>query len=409
MGGRQFVGFGLGPIQSGLMLFEAQQSGNFGRFTVAEVDQVMVDAIRANDGCLTINVAHRERVQAHTLRDLTVYNPQVAAERAPLGKAIAEADELATAVPSVNLYTTGGDSSIAALLAAHLNPARPQLIYACENNNYAAEILLERIRERCDRSRLGSVQILNTVVGKMSGVIRDPAEIARLNLQPMTPSLQRAVLVEEFNRILVTRVRLPEVTKGIAVFAEKDDLLPFEEAKLFGHNAIHALLGYLAAAEGLVVMSDIRDNQSLLAAGRNAFVDECGEALIRKHGSLGDPLFTPEGWRAYAQDLLERMTNPFLNDAVERICRDPQRKLGYGDRLFGTMRECLKQNVEPRLLARGAHAALRYEIVHERGVNSREPALTTGDVEERLRTLWRGEPDDGLMDTCVSLVAAAGN
>jgi hypothetical protein len=73
----------------------------------------------------------------------------------------------------VNLYTAGGPNSIASLLAENANPDRPQLLYASENNNFAAEVLEEAILKQADRSRLRSFQILNTVIGKMSGVIRD--------------------------------------------------------------------------------------------------------------------------------------------------------------------------------------------------------------------------------------------
>ncbi len=281
-------------------------------------------------------------------------------------------------------------------------------MYACENNNYAAEMLTERLVERGGPGRFRALQVLNTVVGKMSGVIRDRSEIDALGLVMMAPGFERAVLVEEFNRILVSRVRLPGVVKGIAVFDEKDELLPFEEAKLFGHNAIHALLGYMASVKGLEVMSAIRDDAELLETGRRAFVDESGAALVRKHGSLGDPLFTPEGWRAYAEDLLARMTNPFLHDKVERICRDPQRKLGYGDRLFGTMRECLHHGVRPVLLARGALAAVRYRVARERGCAVCAVALGKRDVAATLRALWEGEADDGLQEECLALVAGAG-
>jgi hypothetical protein len=37
-----FVGFGLGPIQTGLFLYEAFRSGNFQTYTVAEVDDSLV-------------------------------------------------------------------------------------------------------------------------------------------------------------------------------------------------------------------------------------------------------------------------------------------------------------------------------------------------------------------------------
>jgi mannitol-1-phosphate 5-dehydrogenase len=138
---------------------------------------------------------------------------------------------------------------------------------------------------------------------------------------------------------------------------EKQDLLPFEEAKLYGHNATHALAAYLAALRGLERIADLRRAPGLLEFIRAAFLEESGEALIRKHGG-SDPLFTPAGYAEYARDLLVRMTNPHLLDSVERVARDPQRKLGWDDRLVGTMRLALQQGVVPHRYALGTAAAL---------------------------------------------------
>ena len=138
---------------------------------------------------------------------------------------------------------------------------------------------------------------------------------------------------------------------------EKDDLLPFEEAKLYGHNATHALAAYLCALRGLARIADLRQTPDLLAFIRAAFLEESGEALIRKHAGK-DRLFTREGYREYADDLLERMTNPYLFDSVERVGRDPHRKLGWDDRLVGTLRVALQQGITPRRYAFGTAAAL---------------------------------------------------
>jgi mannitol-1-phosphate/altronate dehydrogenase len=58
-------------------------------------------------------------------------------------------------------------------------------------------------------------------------------------------------------------------------------------------------------------------------------------------------------------DLMVRMLNPWLRDQVERIIRDPRRKLAWNDRLVGTMRLALAQGIEPIRYAAGAKAALR--------------------------------------------------
>ena len=399
---RRFVGFGFGPIQAGLVLYEAQASRAFDDYVIAEVDGGLVDAVRSAGGAVTVNVAAADGIRQQRLEGIRIGDPAVPADRAMIVEAIRRADEMATAIPSVTFYAAGGSSSIAAMLADGVEPGRPQVLYACENNNFAAEILRGELARLAPAERLRGLALLDTVIGKMSGVIASPGEMRALGLAPLVAGGDRCVLVEEFNRILVSRVPAGWPARAIRVFEEKDDLLPFEEAKLFGHNAVHALLGYLAERRGLAAMSAIRDAPDLLATGRRAFLEESGAALVAKHAATGDLLFTPTGWRAYAEDLLLRMTNPWLADRVERIIRDPRRKLAWGDRFFGTLRVALSQGVEPRILALGAAAAVDYALRATKGI-----AATTGTVRRFLLDLWKDDADDGLRERCLSLALAA--
>jgi mannitol-1-phosphate 5-dehydrogenase len=52
------------------------------------------------------------------------------------------------------------------------------------------------------------------------------------------------------------------------------------------------------------------------------------------------------------------MLNPHLRDMVDRVVRDPRRKLGWDDRLIGTMRLVLREGINPVRYALGAKAAL---------------------------------------------------
>ena len=361
---KTFVGFGFGPIQSALFLFEAHQSGNFSRYVVAEVDAQLVQAVRKNGGTYTINIARKNRIDRVSVDGVELYNPRAPADREKIVEAIAQADEMATALPSVKFFDSGNETSVARMLADGLarRAGRPGIIYAAENHNHAAEILVENVMKHAPRAVFDSVQVLNTVIGKMSGIIAEPEMIGRIGLETMTPATPKAILVEEFSRILISRVTLPGYRRGIGVFVEKDDLLPFEEAKLYGHNAIHALIGYLADLRGLPTMADAAHHPDLMQIARRAFIDESGAALCRKHAALGDPLFTPAGYRAYAEDLLDRMVRPNLNDLVARVIRDPVRKLGYDDRLYGTMRLALRHGIQPTNLAKGAAAAVLFAI-----------------------------------------------
>lgn len=361
MPAKTFVGFGFGPIQSALFLYEAYRSGHFTRFVIAEVDAAIVQAVRSAGGRYTINIALPDRIEQATISGVELYNPAVPEDRHQILQAIAESEELATSLPSVAFFDKGGETSVARALADGLSlraTPRPTIIYAAENHNHAAELLHESVAKHCALAALQSLQFLNTVIGKMSGVITDAATMAKLKLAPMTPATPKAVLVEEFNRILISQIALPGFRRGIDVFIEKPDLLPFEEAKLYGHNAIHALIAYLAAHRGLTTMSDAAVHPDIMATARAAFLDESGAALIRKHAALGDPLFTPPGYAAYADDLLVRIVRPTLNDLIARVTRDQVRKLGYDDRFFGTMRLALQYGIRPAHLARGAAAAV---------------------------------------------------
>ena len=103
--------------------------------------------------------------------------------------------------------------------------------------------------------------------------------------------------------------------------------------------------------------------------------------MVRKHAGV-DSLFTRQGYAHYADDLLARMTNPYLLDTVERVGRDPARKLGWNDRLVGTMRVALDQGIEPQRYAFGAAAAL--------AVLDRSILEQSHPAQALLAPLWRG-------------------
>lgn len=412
-GTRTYVGFGFGAIQAGLFLYEAFRSNAFRRLVVAEVIPEVVAEVRHTEGHYTVNIAHSNRVEHARIGPIGIQDPALGSDRECLIEAIAEAHEIGTAIPSVSYYSSDGPGSLHRILAEGLRAKAARrgpraVVYAAENHNHAAEILESSVMSEIpesERDQVGSrVRFLNTVIGKMSGVITDLEEIESQRLAAITPEAGRAFLVEAFNRILISRIEFeptqeePLFRRGIQVFEEKGDLLPFEEAKLYGHNATHALAAYLGAIRGVERISDLRAIPGALPFLRAAFIEESGQALIRKYAGL-DPLFTREGYTAYAEDLLERMTNPYLRDSVERVGRDPQRKLGWDDRLIGTMRLALSHGIQPWRYATGAAAALA----------TVDPSIVgaDGDTHSWLRTLWReASPDEHEQERVLALIEA---
>ncbi|PKO20515.1 MAG: hypothetical protein CVU38_19705 [Chloroflexi bacterium HGW-Chloroflexi-1] len=341
---------------------------------LAEVVPGVVQAIRDAGGRFHVNVAHADGLERCEIGPIEMAVPAVDADRSRLVEAVAQAEELSTAVPGVASYRSPGPGSIHRILAEGLRrkaaTGGPRaVIYAAENHNHAAEILAAAVLEEvpaAERTAVRArVRFLNTVIGKMSGVVTDADAIRDRNMATMAPGYPRAFLVEAFNRILISQIRFDEMPgepafqRGIRVFEEKPDLLPFEEAKLYGHNATHALAAYLGFLLGVPTIAELPQVPGVLPFLRAAFIEESGAALVKKHAGL-DPLFTPAGYAAYADDLLARMVNPNLLDTVARVGRDPARKLAWDDRLVGTMRVALAAGVSPERYAMGAAAALAF-------------------------------------------------
>ena len=378
---RTFVGFGFGAIQAGLFLAEAYLSRNFDRLVVAEVLPEVVSAVRAA-GFYTVNIGHADHIEALTVAPVEIYQPGVVADRAALVAAVAAASELATAVPSVDFYArTSGETgdSVAAILAAGLRVKAASggplaVVYTAENNTRAAHLLqsavLALIPGPEQAQVMSRVQFLDTIIGKMSGV-PDAA-----GLVPIAPGLGRAFLVEAFNRILIDQIARPgmvgarhldpswsDFQRGIEVFVEKADLQPFAQAKLYGHNAGHALAAYLGHKLGFTRIDELADRPDVLRFVSDAMLLESGAPLCRRYANV-DPMFSPTGFRAFADDLVVRMINPYVRDTIARVGRDPARKLGWNDRLLGAMRLAAADTVayatgiRPYRYATGAAAAL---------------------------------------------------
>ena len=367
-----FLGIGLGPIQTGIFVAGASKGG-FDRIVVAEVDETVKNAVNSNGGAITVNIAAKDHVYKEVYSNLELYSPAKPEELAKLIDAAANATEIATALPSVKFF---GPTAAWLREGFRRNPNATRYIYTAENDNHAAEKLEKEVGEA-----FPNTYYLNTVIGKMSDVARGE-DVEKRSLAPLAAGLDRAHLVEEFNWILISSAPGVE-NRQVKNLYEKQDLFPFEFAKLYGHNATHFLLGMLGASKGLKTMAELKDCPEFLQIGRDAFIGESGVALCKKYAGVDD-MFTESGMKAYAEGLIERMQNPYLSDAIERVIRDIPRKLSWDDRVIGTMRLALSQGVTPLNFAKGALLAARVQF-------GNDPAA----IKAGLAELWQQDVNSG--------------
>ena len=369
---KSLVGIGSGAIQLGLWAYYARRAG--ARVTLAEVDAARVAAIRKTGGFYTVNIARFDRIEPVRVGPVGILNPLVPAERARLVAALREATDVVTAVPSTRDY-----AKISPLLTEGLTDrTRPVAVYASENEIGAAR-KLERAVFPGKIPR--AVGFADTVIERMGGPHADPALLARLGLETLTPGMKLALLVEDFDRIVVERKGIPTAAGYSTIFGSflaVNDIRLYEELKLYGHNAVHFMLGCLARLKGYDLMSDYNGDSDYGALGVDALRVETGGWFRKQYRRSGDAVATDDGYERWVVQLSRRIVNPYLHDAVERVIRDPARKLAWDDRIVGTMRRACGAGVRPRRYALGVAAALR--ILH--------PRASRGQALAALEALW---------------------
>ncbi len=360
-----FAGIGMGAIQAGLFLPRAQEAGMRRTVLVRRREQAKR---AASSSRLCVNVAHSDGLSTLELTDVGA----VALADPGCCDVLTAAAEIAVAVPSVEDY-----AGLAPLLAeatrrkdAGLGPKC--LFYACQNEPAAAEALKNAVIGSGGSDQM--FQTLDTVIGKMSRTIRDADEAALLGLVPGASGMDESWLVEEYDDIYISK---PDASLGfqrrLPRLTECDDLRPFEISKLNGHNAAHSALAYAGQLLGCGRISDVMACMPVRDLVTEAFLHETG-AVLRKRFGNRNPLFTENGWERHADGLFARMASPWLRDDCRRVGRNPERKLGWNDRLIGTV----------RLIEAAGCRAERWRVA------ARCAAEACGFTEDSLARLWRG-------------------
>jgi mannitol-1-phosphate 5-dehydrogenase len=167
--------------------------------------------------------------------------------------------------------------------------------------------------------------------------------------------------------------RLVPPVPGIAGMVMTDDWAGWLYRKLYLFGAGHAMTAYLGHLKGYhYVHSAIRDPEIRVAV--LAAMTEAQAGLRRRFG--------PEvaGGPRDLEEIVERFENAALGDTIERVGRDPRRKLALGERLVGALLTADQAGVEPEHLALAVAAALCFH-------NPEDPLAA--DLEREVRRAGR--------------------
>jgi mannitol-1-phosphate 5-dehydrogenase len=364
------VHFGAGNIGRGFVGLILHRAG----YQVVFVDVVdaLIDALNSTPSFLVKEVGQEsaeELVDNYRAINSRSDEPAAIAE-------IASADIVTTAVgPTVLKFVA---PVIAAGLRERPDGAAPLVVMACENAINATDALVEHIRSAVPDAEWPAVSakavFANTAVDRIV-----PAQSSEDGLD---------VTVETYFEWAIERPPFGGNEPSIPDATWVDDLAPFIERKLFTVNTGHAATAYHGFARGIRKLSDALADEVVRAAVEGVLA-ETKQLLVAKHE------FTAEAQQAYVDKILERFANPYLPDTVDRVGRQPLRKLSRSERLIGPAAELAERGIRPQHLLATVEAAMSFDVPDDpESVELQQllRTLTAAEATERITGLKPADP-----------------
>lgn len=177
------------------------------------------------------------------------------------------------------------------------------------------------------------------------------------------------------------------------------DLGPYIERKLFTVNTGHAAAAYLGSRAGRSKIAEALADEAVFA-GVRAALEETSALLVAKHG------FAEAEMADYRETILQRFRNPELPDTVDRVGRQPLRKLSRHERLIGPAVQAQERGLRVEGLLAVIEAALHFESAEDEQAQQLQKLLTELDAEALTTEVTGLGPADPLFSRVRELVAA---
>lgn len=331
------VHFGAGNIGRGFIGKLLADAGI--RVTFADVNATVVELLQQQQS-YPVKVVGTERV-IETVTNVTAVN----SASNDIIDAIATTDLVTTAVgPNVlNIIA----KTIAAGIAQRFTAGneQPLNVIACENMVRGTTHLKGEVYKHLDEALHAKADELVGFVDSAVDRIVPPAEAESDNPLEVT--------VESFSEWIVDETQFKGEIPDITGMEKTDNLMAFVERKLFTLNTGHCITAYLGCLNGHSTIREAIENPQIRADVKQA-MEESGEVLIRRYG------FDRDAHAAYIEKILGRFANPYLVDEVDRVGRQPIRKLGANDRLVKPLLGTIEYATANQMLLKGIAAALKY-------------------------------------------------
>lgn len=363
------VHFGAGNIGRGFIGAVLQDAGYF--VTFADVNDSIVEQLNKSTGYEVIELGDSRQVHRYT--NYRALNSITDAEK--LSKELSEAS-IITASVGATILPRIVPAIVSALKIRNVN--KPLVIMACENAVNATDILESELRKLDD---CVNVHFANTAVDR----------IVPVQSHELAPDVE----VETFCEWVIETGNLGGVDLKIPGATFVTELQPFIERKLYTVNTAHCTVAYVGQSYGFATIAAALKDPRVLKQTQEVLA-ETSQFLVTKFG------FDPIEHQKYVEKTLKRISNPVMDDQVERVGRQPLRKLSRFERLIGPAAGLAEQGGNPKSLLEVIGDALRFtEESDEEAMqlHSKLKSLTAADFAKEVCGIT---PADNLFELLVT-------
>ncbi|PYH87675.1 mannitol-1-phosphate 5-dehydrogenase [Aspergillus ellipticus CBS 707.79] len=337
--GKKAIQFGGGNIGRGFVAEFLHEAG----YEVVFVDVVdnVVEALQ-NTKSYNVTEVSEEGESTKTITNFRAINSKT--HMSDVVDEIATADVVTCAVgPNILKF-------IAPAIAKGIDArtaSKPVAVIACENAIGATDTLHGFIKQNTDEDRVSSMseraQFANSAIDRI------------VPQQPSNNGLN--VRIEKFYEWVVEKTPFGDVGHpDIAAIHWVDNLEPYIERKLFTVNTGHGTTAYYGHFRGKQMIADALADKEIRGLVHKV-LDETAALIVAKHGIPEDEQ------KEYVHKIISRISNPYLEDNVDRVGRAPLRKLSRKERFIGPASQLAERGQKYDALMEAVEMALRFQNV----------------------------------------------
>ncbi|KKK25456.1 hypothetical protein P175DRAFT_0441756 [Aspergillus ochraceoroseus IBT 24754] len=135
-----------------------------------------------------------------------------------------------------------------------------------------------------------------------------------------------------------------------------DKLEPYIERKLFTVNTGHATTAYYGHLRGKKTIAEALEDDYIRSTVHKV-LDETASLITAKHN------ISEEEQKSYVEKIIDRISNPYLEDNIDRVGRAPVRKLSRKERFIGPASQLAERGMKFDNLLGAIEMALRFQNV----------------------------------------------